>query len=535
MLRDYQATQKNEIYESWGRGNRNVLSVLPTGAGKTVVMSDIAREVALRQLKIAHRQELVGQISCALAACGIPHDIVAPSNIVGYIVTRHQEKFGRSFYYRNAHVAVAGVDTFLRREIPFLEQVGQWDVDEAHHLLRSNKWGRAVARLPNARGIGWTATPERADRRALGRAGDGVFDDMVVGPTMRELIDAGYLCDFVIYGPPMSIVRDGLRKGKSGDFTTNAMHAAAARSTIVGDVVDCYLRFAAGKRGVTFAIDRALSEEHAAAFRHRGVPAEIVTAKTPDHVRDQHMSDLACGLVKQLINVDILGEGVDVPVLEVVSMARPTDSYALFAQQFGRPLRLADLKNHGIVIDHVGNVAHHGGPPDDRRDWTLDAPERKGRDEIDLTVPVRNCVNDGCWRVYEGYSNRCPYCRHVPEPEARSRPEFVEGDLTLYDADLLKSLREEAEKIVAPGYVDINGRADKAAIAKNMKLRSDAQVELRGAIAQWAGIYHYCGGESDDTIYRRFWHTFGIDVATAQTLGRPEAERLTAKLRETMT
>lgn len=526
MLRDYQQRQKNEIIHSWNRGTRNILSVMPCGAGKTVNMSDMFDYLAVPGIAIAHRQELVSQISLTLARWKIHHRIIAPTSIIRFIINQHVAEHGQSYVDSKAPIAVAGVDTLIRRtdEIGrFAGQVRIWQTDEAHHLLFVNKWGKAVEAFPNAFGLGWTATPCRADRKALRRGHGGVFDEMIIGPTMRELIDQGHLCDYVIYGPPSDLDLSHVETGDSGEFKSDQLREATHRSTITGDIVRDYLKYAPGKLGVTFAVDVAMGEEHTAAFIAAGVPSALITAKTPDHIRAELIRAFKRGDLKQLVNVDIFGEGFDLPALEVVSMGRATQSYPLYVQQFCRALRTLTGKTHGIIIDHVGNVMRHG-LPDAARSWTLDAPERRKRAASD-ELPVRICVNPDCFRAYEGYSIRCPYCGHKPAPMPREAPELVEGDLTEYTPELLARMRGEAERIAAVPDIEVNSGRDYM-VREAVIRRADAQADLRDALTWWAGVRRDVYGDEDSTSYRRFYRKFGIDVGTAQTLGAPEALKL---------
>lgn len=170
-LRPYQVTGKNAIYNEWYNNRKcNVMYVSPTGSGKTVLFSDILRDHQGAACAIAHRQELVGQISMALARDEVRHKIIGPDSVVKFIITEHQRELGRSFFDPTAQVAVAGVDTLLRRHDQlkhWLTQVTKWVMDEAHHVLRHNKWGKAIQLMPNAIGLGVTATPCRADGRGL--------------------------------------------------------------------------------------------------------------------------------------------------------------------------------------------------------------------------------------------------------------------------------------------------------------------------------------------------------------------------------
>lgn len=503
----------------------NAVLVAPTGFGKTVVMGDIAASTGVPAVAIAHRHELVGQISKAIARAGVQHNIVASKNSVQFCIHQHIREFGRSFYNPRATFTVAGVDTIIARAddlTQWANKIELWMIDEAHHVLADNKWGRAVAMFPRARGIGFTATPVRADRKSLARSQGGVFDAMVVGPTMRELIDRGSLCEYRIFAPTISIDRAKIKVGASGDFAGASLRQEAHRSQIVGDIVQHYQRIAPGKRGITFVVDVEQATETAKAFRDAGVPAECVSAKTPDAVRDAVFQKFIAGSVLQLVNVDLFGEGVDVPAVEVVSMGRPTESYGLYIQQFGRALRTIAGKTHGIIIDHVGNVARHG-LPDAPRAWKLENEERSRRQQRDPDVmPVTTCV--ACFEVYEAITPQCPHCGARPEPESRGRPEFVDGDLIELDPETLRMLRGQIETVDSEcPYKVVDPKT--AGMAKHWRDRQDAQKELRAAIALWAGVRRD-KGDDDHAIYRRFFHTYGTDIMTAQTLGAKDAHAL---------
>src|SRR5690606_20969131 len=155
--------------------------------------------------------------------------------------------------------------------------------------------------------------------------------------------------------PPNDIDLSGVNISASGDFSPAPLRHAVHKSKITGDVIDHYLRFAAGTRAVPFAVDIKAAAEIARDFKLSGVPAEVISSLTPPTQRQLIMKKFRNGEILQLVNVDILGEGVDVPAIEVVSMARPTQSYCTFAQQFGRALRPLPGKTHAIIIDHVNN------------------------------------------------------------------------------------------------------------------------------------------------------------------------------------
>ena len=534
QLRPYQETLKADILNAWNNGARNVCAVSPTGSGKTHLKSNVIATLGQPTCCIAHRQELVQQISESLALYGIEHNIIAPVGVVRFCAERHVKRTGRSYYNPNANVAVAGVQTILRRSDDlrqFLSRVKLWDIDECHHVLKDNQWGKATLLFPNAIGLGVTATPLRCDRKAL----DGVFDTLVLGPSMRELIDQNHLSDYRIFCPPQSLDLSKVRvSDNTGEYVHKELVKESERSQIVGDVVSHYLKIAPGARGLTFTVDVASAARLADAYNAAGVPAAVVTAKTPDRIRTDLLERLARGDIKQLVNVDLFGEGMDCPTLEVVSMARPTQSYGLYVQQFGRVLRTAEGKSHGIVIDHVGNVVRHG-LPDRPRDWSLGAPEgRRARTADPNEIPLTTC--ESCFRPYERFRTTCPYCGHKPVPSERSAPEHVDGDLIELDPAILAQMRGEVERIDGPVRVPGNVNGPTAlAIRRKWNERQSAQGVLRDTISAWAGVRKYGHGETDREIQRRFYHGFGVDVITAQTLGATEAAALTAKIRDSLT
>jgi DNA repair protein RadD len=514
MLRDYQETLLAEVHSAFDEQEGHVIAVAPCGAGKTVIMAHEAKNQTDPNIAIAHRRELVWQISAAFAQAGLYHRIVAPESVITSVCKMHMERFGERFYRKDADVAVASVDAMIRRlDDPFFAACRRWQTDEAHHLQPDNKWGRAAAMCSQARGIGWSATPVRADRRPL----KSVFGRMVIGPTVRNLIDRGYLADYRIYGLPKAIDTTNVRIAANGDFNAVDLSGAAHASAITGDIVQTYLKYAAGLSGVTFAVDVGLAEEHAQAFRDAGVRAAVLSNETKDGDRVEMIRAYRAKELDQIVNVDILGEGFDCPGIQVASLGRPTMSLPLCIQQMMRPMR-PDGEKVALILDHVGNVIMHG-LPDTARAWTLDVPDRK-KGVARLEVVVRVCP--ACLQPYEGFEPKCPFCGAERDRPERNRPEAVEGDLTLYSPELLAALRGEVARIAGPEQIPygLDGNAAIGAV-KQWNNRQDAQAALSTAIDLWAGQYA-ARGESTRAIYMRFFATFGMDTLSALSQPGPK-------------
>jgi superfamily II DNA or RNA helicase len=402
--------------------------------------------------------------------------------------------------------------------------------------LRQNKWGRAVALFPNAKGLGVTATPERADGKGLGKGAAGVFTHIVEGPPMRELIDAGHLSDYTIYAPPSTLDLSTISISRAtGDYSVQDMQTAVAKAQITGDVVAHYLKIAPGKLGVTFAVSVAEAEILADAYNAAGVPAAVVHAKTPAGEREDTIRRFARRELLQLVNVDIFGEGFDLPAIEVVSFVRPTKSLPLYMQSFGRGLRPLAGKNFAIIIDHVGNVVEHG-LPDAYRGYSLQSRDAKAPTLNPLSLKA--CP--GCARVYQRILISCPYCDYVPIPTSRSTPAQVDGDLVELDKETLAAMRNAvarvdldpdayARELFQRGCPEIGIRGN----TKRHRATQEAQERLRQVLDWWRGV-KLSEGLSERESFKYFYLEFNIDVLSARALAAKEADELCARIRLTL-
>lgn len=542
-LRDYQKAVQNDIYKEW-QTYSNIFVAVPTGGGKSVIVSKTVSDFIKNNCNcavIAHRNELVSQMSVHLGNLGIYHRIIGSAKTVKQITKKHRKIFGRSYLNPSSMTAVVGVDTLLARKNElkhWAEQIDLWITDEAHHVTNDNKWGTIVEMFINARGLGVSATPTRTDGKGLGRNADGYFDKIVLGPSMRWLIDNNFLCDYEIVCPLSDLKMSISDVGKTGDWSTQKLKKASKESRIVGDVVEAYVKYASGKKAIVFTTDIETADKMSKKFNDNGIKAASVNGKSETNYREQCVDSFASSeenTIQVLINVNLFDEGFDVPGCEVVIMARPTTSLGKYLQMIGRALRYKVGKT-ALIIDLVSNVIMHG-LPDKNRVWSLERNNKKAKqlkdpDEIPLTIcPI-------CSKPYEKFRTKCPYCgaeKPLPEPQNRSL-EVVEGDLILLDKKRLEEMRRNTE-LEAPvdlarrvGYVA--GPIAAKAGAKRQVDKINAQNDLIDVINQWAGIERWKGFE-DREIYKKFYYLTGLDVLSALSgsNSRQDYENLTNTIR----
>lgn len=401
QLRDYQQRAIDEARDAF-RTSRAVLFQLPTGGGKTVTASTVVHGAAQKRNRVwwlCHRRELASQASRTFHDLGIAHGLVQAGNVSDV----------------NALVQVASIQTIARR-LSVLPEPALIVFDEAHHIGAA-QWDQVFNAYPRAKILGLTATPWRLDGQGLGKW----FGHMIEGPTVRQLIDDGSLCDFRLFAPS---VPDLSGVGSlAGDFKSGALAKAMDRPAIVGDAIGHYRHLCAGKRAVVFAAGVENSKSIVAQFNATAIAAEHVDGSMATHERDAIVDRFRRGETLILSNADLFGEGFDVPAIEAVILLRPTKSLSLYLQQVGRALRPMPGKDVAIILDHAGNSLRHG-LPDDVREWSLEDREKRAKREA-LDVPVRQC--EECFFVYRP-APKCPQCGHAPAIQTREI-EQIEGTL----------------------------------------------------------------------------------------------------------
>lgn len=415
VLRDYQRAQLGRLRVALSYGYRRPVLQAPTGAGKTHLMGAVtaaAVEAELRVLILATRTRLVRQIHERLELFRIPHGVIAAPL--------------PELRDHNLTVQVASADTLHRRAIAEQRMpLPAADVvlfDEAH-LAGADSRLAILNSYPKALRIGFTATPARKSGRGLG----AVFDALVPGPSVPELIAAGMLVRPRVFNVPVvtEAELDALPKDNAQDYQPKALGVLLARPKLVGDVVQNWLRIATGKRSIVFASSKAHGAELTQEFCRAGVAAELLTDSDPEPTREEVFARLESGQTRIVVNVFLAAYGLDIPTVECIVLARPTRSLVMFLQMVGRGMRPAPGKTDFLLIDH-GRCVDTLGLPHVPREWSLDerknvnAEARERYSRKSCQEKPRTCPEcSHAWLVSEeGYA--CRHCGWFPTPKPKS-------------------------------------------------------------------------------------------------------------------
>lgn len=451
VLRDYQVDGYNQVHAYMVQGFKRILYQAPTGSGKTVFISKLLADIAeggKRSILVVHRTELITQSIKTFAENGLNAGIIA------------------SGFVENLKplVQIASVQTLAHRYKRFLPDakgvpspfgtitVFVWD--EAHHMA-AGTWAKIFAAFPDAYHIGLTATPERLDGKGL----DKYFEVMVNGPSTPWLIENGYLSPFNIFAPPGPDLT-GVRK-KMGDFLRGDLEAKMDVPTITGDIIAHYKKHVPGGRLLVFGVTIDHSKHMAAQAQGAGISSAHLDGETRPEDRSSALRSFSQGGILWVCNVELFGEGFDLPGLDAVSLARPTDSLILYLQQVGRALRpvyapgfdlstkdgrlaaiAAGPKPVAYILDHAGNCIKHG-MPDDERFWSLKG--REEREKKSATIRTIVCPNPECFKPQRP-NKRCRYCGTIFVTAGGREFQEVDGELVEMDTKTKNKGREKALK-----------------------------------------------------------------------------------------
>ncbi len=387
-LRNYQEQLVQKIRAEIKNGHTKVLLQLPTGGGKTVIFTYIAKNAMERGNKvlvITDRQELQGQGARTFKELGVEP----------MLLTAQTKRL------TDAGIYIAMSETIKRRiENPdYLDFVRSFDiviVDEVH----KQSFDRIYKYLTDSQFLlGVTATPYRlAPMTPLAEH----FTSIIQGNQINELIQLGYLSDVTHYG--VSIPEVDKIKLKGGEFDPKQTEQLYGEKRIYTGVIDNLNRISPSGKVLLFSATVAGSQKITHELNAAGIRAMHLDGETPKETRRQILADFKEGKFRVLCNVGVLTTGYDEASIDTVVLYRPTQSLPLFLQMCGRGSRIADGKKHFKILDFGENVKRHGYW-DENRTWTLDLakkPKKKGLDQTKI------CPS--CGAIIKSGFRECPEC-----------------------------------------------------------------------------------------------------------------------------
>lgn len=389
------------VRRAYAGGKRSVLMQSPTGFGKTHVSAELLQSVVQkgkRGVFTAHRDDLVGDTLSRLRAKGIR---------AGRIQAGEDAD-------TSALVQVCSLATLYARpeEVPGADLV---IVDEAHRAAAPTI--RAVLeRWPAARLLGLTATPERGDGKALG----DVFDHLVMGPTTKELVEAGVLVPCDVVGPDS--YRDEL-------------------SMCPEEAVQ---RYSEGRPTVVFCTTVAAAHKLAGVLPR----AACVDGEMPIERRREILQAYDAGEIQTLTNCLVLTEGWNAPRAEVCVLARGCQHPGTFLQIIGRVLRAAPEKSRALLVDLRG-VVHMHGLPDEPRRYSLSG---RAISTLKRLAPLRTCPMCAAVFVSAPTCPRCAFC-FPPPPPAKVREREMHP-ISMVHAAKRADMRAYFDELVAEARVN---------------------------------------------------------------------------------
>lgn len=396
----YQQEAVDSIYSYFGASSGNPLVVIPTGAGKSLVITLFTHSVLQRWhnqrfLILSHVKEILDQDYKSLRRFW-PQ---APAGIFS-------AGLGRREHYQP--IVFAGIATAVNNEA----LLGHRDiiiVDECHLISteENSNYIKLLKRLkeinPAVKIIGLTAT---AFRMGLGMLTDGgIFTDIAYdlsGPAaMARLIAEGYLAPLVPKKTQNELDVSNVKISRAtGDYQIDELQAAVDQDHITVAAINELCRFAYDRRKwLIFASGIEHAEHISEKLNGLGFPTAAIHSKMPDEERDRRMNAFREGRLRCVTNNNVLTTGVDVPDIDCIGVLRPTRSTVLHVQMLGRGMRPFAGKQNCLVLDFAKNVPNLG-PIDDPV-----IPKKKGEGTGD--VPVKICGACGCYN-----HTRVKYCVH---------------------------------------------------------------------------------------------------------------------------
>lgn len=252
-------------------------------------------------------------------------------------------------------------------------------IDEAHHS-EADTYQLLFEKYPKAVKIGFSATPERLDGKGL----DNSYQNIIIGKTVRELIDNHILSDYKYYAPSTTVgfqysISPKYLKVHGETFFKAVKKDSSYQKKIYADVLKTWLEKGGNKQTILFAPSIAMSKTFAKEFKQNGIKAEHIDGLTKKADRKAILEAFREGKIKVICNVDLISEGFDMSDADCVILTRPTESLAMFMQQAFRAMRYREGKT-AIILDHANNIALHG-EIDQVFEWKLEGKESRGENQ----------------------------------------------------------------------------------------------------------------------------------------------------------
>lgn len=441
-LHDYQEELVTRAKQSFVDGYKSPCIVSPCGSGKSVIIAEIARKTTLKGnqvLFLVHRKELIDQIKNTFEFHGVDMRYV----LFGMVQT-----------------IVRKVDKIAKPKLII--------TDENHHSLATS-YKKIYEYFSDVPRLGFTATPVRLNGSGLG----DVNDLLIEGVSVEWLIKNKRLTPYKYYAPAL-IDKNVLKLNSMSEFSKGSIDKALEQKAIYGDVIKHYKKLADGEQAIVYCHSIESSIKTAELFKEAGYQSAHIDGKTNKQERDEIIEKFRNHEVQILTNVDLIGEGFDVPDCSTVIMLRPTKSLSLFIQQAMRGMRYKPGKVSKI-IDHVGNVNEHG-LPDLPRKWSLASKKSNKKDDVE---PIKECPN--CFGIYPSEKgNICPYCGHeIPKEVRESELETIEHvELQELTLDLTAGKYANMQPEEAEGVSDLYKIAEARGYKKGWAYFQAKRLEL---------------------------------------------------------
>ncbi len=336
LLREYQTRAVEEIRLAFKKYKR-VFYQLPTGSGKTIIFSQIAKQAKAKGTIVwimVPRRELKKQASNKLSKLEVPHGIISPGFTESTLYTVH----------------IVSKDTWIRRKDKIKTPPKLIIVDEGH--LSINRYIELQQIYPNAYYLFVSATPERLDGRGLNE----IADVLITGPSMKFMIEHEYLAPMKCYCPPINGLKDLRRHGT--EYNQDDLEAFLNHQKLYGKAIEHYKTMANKEPCIVFCRSVKLAEQAAYRFQEAGFKFASIDGSMANGERDRILSDISTGQLDGVTSCELITYGLDVPKVSCIIMLRPTKSRALFYQMIGRGSRYEDGKVLKI-FDHAGNMREH--------------------------------------------------------------------------------------------------------------------------------------------------------------------------------